>query len=147
MMFKETDIYKFDVPGIGEVNADPLRLRRGLLLATSGRCWEWAQRAKEFEDLIDGIPAVAAPGEEEKVAAQRAEWSTRLAELEGLLVKGAYLAFGFAPIDPATGEGQTEGVVLGVLQDFLEWIEQKKSAPVISPTPSSTLEAGSPGAK
>lgn len=118
-------VYNWQAPGLGEFWSDPLVIRRGLLLATSGRAWEWASQARELELALDGCQ----DADGDTAAAQRAEWSMRLADLEGKLAHAAYHAFGLPPIDRETGQGVGESVVLGLVQDFLAWCEQKKDGP------------------
>lgn len=120
-MFSKTDIYRFTPPGQeGDVFADPLALRRALLVGTSGRCWEWAQKAKKLEEAV-----AAEAGQDEPSLARRAEYSDQLAEVEGWLVGAAMQAFGLTPVDPATGHGCTELGALQLLYDFLGWLEGK----------------------
>lgn len=61
-----------------------------------------------------------------------------IAECELLLVESGRKAFGFPPVDPATGDGIPAAVVLEVLDAFVEWRTQKKSSssgwPASSPT-------------
>lgn len=127
-------VYSFDLPGLGIVFVDPLAVRRGLLVATSGRGWEWAQQARDFDRAITALPETPPQGEEEQYAARKAEYSMRLAEIEGRLVAAAYQAFDLTPVDKTTGHGVTEQIMLAVLQDYLAWMEEKKSAPEDSPT-------------
>lgn len=125
-MFTKTDIYGFELPGVeGRRYLDPLAVRRDLLVGTSGRCWEWARDAKQLEADLAAVGD--APGD--GPAAQRAEWSARLADLEGRLAPAAMRAFSLEPVDPETGFGFTELTALELLYDFLGWIEGKGGRP------------------
>lgn len=121
-MFTKTDIYQFEVPGHGKFYMDPLALRRKALVASSGRCWEWANQVAEYDKLIQGADQAEDP------AATRAEFSMRQAELEGKLVAVAFETFNLAPLDDQ-GHGVTELVGLELLYDFLDWLDQKKTPP------------------
>jgi hypothetical protein len=122
-MFESRDIYQYEIPGHGTFNADPLAVRRGLLAATSGRCWQMAARMARYE--ADLAAAADEPGEEGE--AKRAEWSLRMCEIEGQLVAAARATFGLPAVDPQKGFGVTETEALKILKDFLTWVEQKKS--------------------
>lgn len=125
-MFGKTDIYSYATDELPEgVFVDPLKLRRKLLSATSGRCWEWAKRVKEYESQLAKIKDQAG----ETPEAQRAEWSKDMAELEGRLAEAAMTAFGLNPVDPETGLGVTEMTALELLNDFLGWLEKKGERP------------------
>src|SRR5262245_11634049 len=56
---------------------------------------------------------------------QIAIFSSRVAELEGILATAAYVAFDLPQMDPNTGEGVTEEEAIGVLNKFLEYAEGK----------------------
>ncbi len=120
-----TEVYDWSVEPYGEFKSDPLVIRRGLLLATHGRCWEWASQARAFELELDAC----ADGEGEEFAAKRAEFSMRLADLEGKLAEAAFQAFGLPRIDRETGNGVGEAVALSLVQGFLGWCEEKKEPP------------------
>lgn len=121
-MFGKTEIYSYATDDQPEgVYVDPLKLRRKLLTATSGRCWEWAKKVKTYESQLVQIKDLAG----ETPEAQRAEWSKDMAELEGRLAEAAFAAFELAPIDPETGLGVTEMTALEFLNDFLGWLEKK----------------------
>lgn len=125
-MFDPTDIYPVHLPGVeGARYLDPLAVRRDLLVATSGRCWEWARQARQLADDLAALGDAAT----DEAAAQRAEWSARQAELEGPLAGAAVRAFGLAPLDPETGFGFTETTALGLLYDYLGWLEGKGGRP------------------
>ena len=123
-MFTKTDIYHYAIDGFGEFFADPLSLRRRLLVASSGRCWEWAKQAKAYEQQLAKL------GEEDVDG--RAEWSMRLAEVEGKLVDVAFQAFNLPAIEP-DADGQPSGVSelagLELMYRFLEWLDEKKGEP------------------
>jgi hypothetical protein len=122
-MFPDTAIYAYDIRGHGRFHADPLALRRGLLAATDGRCWQLAREAGDLERALG--QAADEPGEAGD--ARRAEGSTRLAAVEGRLVEAARAVFGLPAVDPKTGYGVTEMESLKLLRAFLDWLEQKKS--------------------
>lgn len=119
------EIYVFDLPQHGRFYADPLVIRRGLLLVTSGRCWEWAGQARLLEQNLDKC----AEGDDVESIASRAEFSMQLADIEGKLAEAAFQAFGLPKIDKSTGQGISEAVALGLLQDYLGWVEEKKEQP------------------
>ncbi len=129
-MFSKTDIFEYELPGHGRLYADPLAVRRGLLRASDGRLWEWAQAARQVGELV----GQSADDPTDAGAARRAEFSTSQSELEGRLADAAYAAFGLPPINAATGQGVAEAVALDLLQKFLGWMEEKKNPPAGSPT-------------
>jgi hypothetical protein len=124
-LFAETDIYVVDVPGVGQCHFDPLEIRRRLLEESDGRCWQWAQQAGQLQARLDEIEGSEAT--DETTVAKKAEWSMQLASIEGDLATTAFAAFRLTPIDINTGLGFTETTALRALQDFLAWMEQKKS--------------------
>lgn len=126
-MFAKTDIYRYEVPSIGPFVADPLELRRRILMASSGRCWEWAKQVKEYEKMLANV----GDAEGEKPAAERAEFSMRQAELEGHLAQIARSAFNLPEITVQNEQviGVTELAALEVLYEFLAWLDQKKGQP------------------
>lgn len=134
-MFSKTDIYRYSVGTYGEFAADPLLLRRRILIASAGHCYEMACQAKEYEEKMAEVGD--AVGDE--ADAKRAEFSMRLAEVEGKLVAIAFEAFNLVPVDEK-GRGVTELQGLELLYDFLDWLDQKKSPPETSPTASPTGE-------
>lgn len=136
-MFSETDIYKADIPNVGEIHYDPLVLRRRLLAATRGRCWELAKAAKDFEAQV----RQAGDGDSEAAIATRAEFSTHLAVVEEQLASAGMQAFGLTPIDADTGHGHTELAALRLLYTFLEWLEGKGERSGTWPTSSPTGES------
>lgn len=131
MLFDVMEIYTTEVPGLGEVKLDPLGLRRGLIMATHGRCWEWSRDARNIER---DLAAIADDAAGEVADARRAELSLRLADAEGKLAQAAYDVFPITPIDINTGQGTTETAAMLLLQNYLRWVEEKKASAGGSPT-------------
>ena len=131
MLFDVLEIYAADIPGLGEVKLDPLGLRRGLIMATHGRCWEWSQTARDIERDLTAIPDTDTG---EVADAKRAELSLRLADVEGKLAQAAYDVFPIVPVDLNTGQGTTETAAMLLLQNYLRWVEEKKASAGASPT-------------
>jgi hypothetical protein len=130
-LFAETDIYKFEVPmHDGEICCDPMKIRRDLLTATSGRCWEYADTARKIENSLTLFPEADVS---EKAVASRAELSLRLAEMEGKLADAGMVVFGLEPVDQQ-GVGHTETLALRLVKDYLAWVSEKKEAAGKSPT-------------
>jgi hypothetical protein len=50
------------------------------------------------------------------------------------LVEAARVCFGFAPVDPATGEGIPSEAALAALYAWLDWWEKKSPPPASVPT-------------
>lgn len=62
------------------------------------------------------------------------------AAVETYLAAAAEL-FGVERYDPQTGRGLTDAELAQLLVRFAEWVAQKKTTPVSSPTPSPTTES------
>lgn len=123
MIFAETDIYTYTVPGLGEVKVDPLMVRRGLIGETSGRCWEWSATANALEKELRKIDDADIS---EQANARRADLSVRLTDIEGKLTQASFNVFGLTPVGN-DGFGVTETTGLRILRDYLTWIAEKKA--------------------
>ena len=123
MLFSNVDIYTIQIPKLGPYCMDPMAIRRGLLINTKGRCWEYVKAASTLEKELAEIPE---EDDSETARAKRAEFSLRLADLEGRLAQAAFDTF---PIDPIDGEGAgtTEVAALIILKQYLDWVTEKKA--------------------
>lgn len=121
---------------------DPLKVRRGLLEYTDGRCWEYASDLSTMTDELvklreqQAMLQMGAANENAEQAAERirVEATVRMqtiaiAKLEGVLAKAAIEAFEFQPLNPEDGKGVTELEALEVLTQFLGFAEGKGERP------------------
>jgi hypothetical protein len=98
-MFSEKDKLVYSDPATGQF-FDPLAVKRRLLLAGKGR-------------INEAFAAYADP--EKRLVA------------EGVIVACGREAFGFAPIDPKTGNGVTDTKVIEAVTAFTRWLRGKGS--------------------
>ncbi len=120
--------YKYSIPRFeGESFADPVKVRRLLLSHSDGRFWSWvADAARNQKEMAEARQATGDdPEAMARIEAALAIHRSAIAELEGKIASAAYVAFGVPPMDTDTGDGVTEGEVLQVVRDFLEYAEKK----------------------
>jgi len=122
MLFSNVDIYTIDIPKLGPFCMDPMAIRRGLLINTKGRCWEYIKIASNLEKELLAIPD---DDDSDTARAKRAEFSMRIAELEGKLAQAAFDTFPIEPVD-GDGNGTTEVAALVILKKYLDWVAEKK---------------------
>ena len=114
-MMRETRTFCYELAGYGSRYADPIQIRRDLLIASGGQVWQWAAEARALQDQM----SVALEGD------QRAILAVRLAETEGRLAAAAYQAFDLPPVNPNTGAGVPEEEMAAILKGFLGYAEGK----------------------
>ena len=95
--------------GRAQVYGDPLAIWRRLVHGLDGDVNRWLTHARSEEPEI------------------------RYQATERILV-ATVEAFDLAPFDRATGQGVLERDAMAILNTFFDWIDQKKSPPVNSPT-------------
>lgn len=95
------DIFAYELPNGDRQFADPLRIRRRLVLETNGK----------IHDLIKH------QGSE--------ELGTRL-KADETLAKATAASFELPMLDEKTGEGLTEEFFLDLLDKFQDWLDEQK---------------------
>jgi hypothetical protein len=103
--------------GVAKIYGDPLTIDRRMRRALEGDPNEFLAIAKD-------------PNQPE---------SERFAATERVL-RAAEFAFSLQPFDPASGQGSTEEQVREVLQQFSDWVDQKKTQQQNSQTCSPVTE-------
>lgn len=104
---KEKVIFCYEVDG-EKYYVDPLDIRRRLVRAGGGEINLIIADAQKEIDPKNPIEVLCKMDAQEK----------RLVAVRQ--------AFGFAEINPKTGEGVTEATAIGVLYQFLEWLEKNE---------------------
>lgn len=120
---KERRIFKHIGLDDKDAFADPLKVRRGLLLASGGHIddwWEAVCQPKTFED--GNLNPAYQP--------------LKIAELEGKVCNAVRAAFDLKPVDPATGTGAMDSYCLYLMEAFLDWYEKKSENPSVTPNSS-----------
>jgi hypothetical protein len=127
---KDVNRYTFLLDG-KKVYLDSLKIRRELLSATHGRVWAYLRDLailkdahKELQDTKENLQDLSKK-DREVVEAKLAVAAVSIANLEGTIAEAAYKAFNLLPIDPETGEGTSEVAVLGILSDYMEYVQGK----------------------
>ena len=112
---------------------DPLRVWRRLQQATQGELRQLLALA-QTPKVPDDLPP------EEKEAVQQVT-PQQMAARDRLLEAVPH-AFELPPFDPSTGTGLLEEQAMGLLFQYLAWMEEKKTKP--SPSPTSSPTSGPP---
>lgn len=101
MFFSDTDRAIYECP-VTQQKLDPLAVKRHLIISTNNR----------FNALVREMSA-----EDERV---------RVAA-EGELARAGRAAFNLTPLDPRTGKGTLDAVVLEAVTAFTKWLTKKGS--------------------
>ncbi len=99
MFFSEADRLIYKCP-VTEKALDPLALKRAITVASKNRFNAIVQEARSTDELVR-------------------------ATAEGQLVAVGRAAFGLAPIDPKSGAGVLDTVVLEAVTAFTRWLSKK----------------------
>jgi hypothetical protein len=112
--------------------ADPIAIRRNLLLATGGKLHKLLEDAnKDIVQIDDSLREGSAEWQAAVESSRLPEDSPeRLQALQarGILAQAACMAFQLPPFDSMTGEGVLEEESIAILAEYLIWLEAKKKS-------------------
>lgn len=101
MFFSDADRAIYECP-VTQQKLDPLAVKRHLILSTKNRFNALVRELNADDDLV-------------RIAA------------EGELARAGRVAFGLVPLDPRTGKGTLDAVVLEAVTAFTKWLTKKGS--------------------
>lgn len=128
MLFQDDEKKIFEYQsGAETLYADPLAVSRKILLLTGGDPNRLVEQATAADPATAGPEALFAASS----AADR-------------LLAAVREAFDLPPFDRTTGQGATEGHVLGVWQAFCAFLQKKSPPPASAPTSPVPTESPSP---